>query len=204
VRARLEEDRRSLLHRIEQFNARVSATSEAGLTSLLIGNAGQGSAVASQDGSSFQHPIATMQAQHSTDSAAKSASPTTKAPPYAAFVTADGATCDPPDPEEKYRMRPREEVEKENPELAALLKKHANENREIMLTLANGIMICKNATICWWNGGCSAEWQQCKHRLASTSSNPTAAVQPGNIMQANSVMQLLLDPAQEGTSLSHF
>ncbi|GFH33494.1 uncharacterized protein HaLaN_32875, partial [Haematococcus lacustris] len=22
-----------------------------------------------------------------------------------------------------------------------------------MLTLANGIMICKNTTICWWNGG---------------------------------------------------
>jgi hypothetical protein len=69
-------------------------------------------------------------------------------------MTADGATCDPPDPEDKYRMRPREEVEKENPELAALLKKHANENNEIMLTLANGIMICKNATICWWNGRC--------------------------------------------------
>lgn len=27
------------------------------------------------------------------------------------------------------------------------------QNNEIMLTLANGIMICQNKTICWWDGG---------------------------------------------------
>lgn len=41
------------------------------------------------------------------------------------------------------------QVEKENPDLVAALKEHAK-NNEIMLALANGIMICKNTTICWW------------------------------------------------------
>ncbi|KAJ9529018.1 hypothetical protein QJQ45_007084 [Haematococcus lacustris] len=62
------------------------------------------------------------------------------------------AVCDPEDSEAKFRMRPKAEVARENPELVSLLAKHAI-NNEIMLTLANGIMICKNTTICWWNGG---------------------------------------------------
>eukprot|EP00959_Pyramimonas_sp_CCMP1952_P206825 4326056-Pyramimonas_sp.AAC.1 len=39
------------------------------------------------------------------------------------------------------------------PELRSLLQKVANDKREVMLALANGVMICKNTTICWWNGG---------------------------------------------------
>ncbi|KAG2427113.1 hypothetical protein HXX76_012624 [Chlamydomonas incerta] len=53
----------------------------------------------------------------------------------------------------RYLMRPAAEVEKENPEFAALLKKHSNDKQEIMLGLANAVMICQNATVCWWNGG---------------------------------------------------
>ncbi|KXZ46564.1 hypothetical protein GPECTOR_42g773 [Gonium pectorale] len=53
----------------------------------------------------------------------------------------------------KYLMRPAAEVEKENPEFASQLAAHSNDKREIMLALANAVMICKNTTICWWNGG---------------------------------------------------
>ncbi|KAG2433608.1 hypothetical protein HYH02_012537 [Chlamydomonas schloesseri] len=60
-------------------------------------------------------------------------------------------TVAPIDP--RYLMRPAAEVEKENPEFAALLKKHSNDKQEIMLGLANAVMICQNATVCWWNGG---------------------------------------------------
>lgn len=33
------------------------------------------------------------------------------------------------------------------------LKAAADGRREVMLGLANGVMICQNTTICWWNGG---------------------------------------------------
>ncbi|PNH02384.1 hypothetical protein TSOC_011648 [Tetrabaena socialis] len=52
-----------------------------------------------------------------------------------------------------YLMRPAAEVEAENAEFAGLLGRHSNERREVMLGLANAVMICKNATLCWWNGG---------------------------------------------------
>mmetsp|Transcript_18645 Transcript_18645/g.40053 ORF Transcript_18645/g.40053 Transcript_18645/m.40053 type:complete len:447 (+) Transcript_18645:53-1393(+) len=52
----------------------------------------------------------------------------------------------------KYPMKTPAQVEQDNPELAAAVKKYAK-NDEIMLTLANGVMICQNTTICWWNGG---------------------------------------------------
>ncbi|GAX75229.1 hypothetical protein CEUSTIGMA_g2674.t1 [Chlamydomonas eustigma] len=51
-----------------------------------------------------------------------------------------------------WPMKPAAEVAKENPELAEALRKSAK-NNEIMLALANGIMMCKNSSICWWNGG---------------------------------------------------
>jgi len=60
--------------------------------------------------------------------------------------------CDPPDPNPIYRMRPKEEVAKEFPELAEKLRQHSK-NNEIMLALANGVMICQNKTTCWWGGG---------------------------------------------------
>ena len=40
----------------------------------------------------------------------------------------------------------------EYPEILDKLEK-LSINNEIMLALANGVMICKNTTICWWNGG---------------------------------------------------
>lgn len=49
------------------------------------------------------------------------------------------------------------QVEKENPDLVTALKKHAK-NNEIMLALANGIMICKNTTICWWVRASFGHW----------------------------------------------
>ncbi|KAF5830027.1 nucleotide-diphospho-sugar transferase-domain-containing protein [Dunaliella salina] len=60
--------------------------------------------------------------------------------------------CDPPDPNPAYRMRPKEQLEAEYPEVADKLAK-LSANNEIMLALANGVMICQNTTICWWNGG---------------------------------------------------
>mmetsp|Transcript_41612 Transcript_41612/g.69529 ORF Transcript_41612/g.69529 Transcript_41612/m.69529 type:complete len:430 (+) Transcript_41612:191-1480(+) len=39
------------------------------------------------------------------------------------------------------------------PALRTLLAEVANDKSEVMLALANGVMICKNTTICWWNGG---------------------------------------------------
>ncbi|GFR45714.1 hypothetical protein Agub_g7126, partial [Astrephomene gubernaculifera] len=55
--------------------------------------------------------------------------------------------------EMKYMMRSADVVEAEQPEFAKLLAAHSNEHREIMLALANAVMICQNTTICWWNGG---------------------------------------------------
>eukprot|EP00241_Pyramimonas_parkeae_P005825 CAMPEP_0114251440 /NCGR_PEP_ID=MMETSP0058-20121206/15273_1 /TAXON_ID=36894 /ORGANISM="Pyramimonas parkeae, CCMP726" /LENGTH=401 /DNA_ID=CAMNT_0001365245 /DNA_START=31 /DNA_END=1236 /DNA_ORIENTATION=+ len=40
-----------------------------------------------------------------------------------------------------------------DPELNGVLLQTADEKREVMIALANGVMICKNTTICWWNGG---------------------------------------------------
>ncbi|KAK3261250.1 hypothetical protein CYMTET_29832 [Cymbomonas tetramitiformis] len=39
-----------------------------------------------------------------------------------------------------------------NEELRSHLSKVASDN-EFMFVLANGVMICQNTTICWWNGG---------------------------------------------------
>ncbi|GIL65243.1 hypothetical protein Vafri_19054 [Volvox africanus] len=72
-----------------------------------------------------------------------------------------GGTCDPNGHpvtaiaplNPKYLMRPAAEVEAENPDFAQLLAAHANDKREIMLGLTNAVMICKNTTLCWWNGG---------------------------------------------------
>lgn len=79
----------------------------------------------------------------------------------ASSATADAASCDPNghpvstvskvDP--KYLMRPAAEVAAENPEFTRLLAAYANDKREIMLGLTNAVMICKNTTLCWWNGG---------------------------------------------------
>lgn len=52
----------------------------------------------------------------------------------------------------RYPMQAAADVERDNPEFAAALKKYSKDG-EIMLALANGIMICKNTSICWWNGG---------------------------------------------------
>lgn len=46
----------------------------------------------------------------------------------------------------------RVQVEAENPVLAAKLQQYAL-GGEIMLALANGVMICQNTTICWCAGG---------------------------------------------------
>ncbi len=54
--------------------------------------------------------------------------------------------------DKRYQMRPAAEIAAENPVLAAKLKEHSK-NNEIMLALANSIMICKNTTQCWWKGG---------------------------------------------------
>eukprot|EP00798_Chlamydomonas_sp_ICE-L_P004613 gene4613-14807_t len=54
--------------------------------------------------------------------------------------------------DKRFKMRTKLEVEAENPELAAALKAHHIDN-EIMLALANGIMICQNTSNCWWKGG---------------------------------------------------
>mmetsp|Transcript_8153 Transcript_8153/g.21733 ORF Transcript_8153/g.21733 Transcript_8153/m.21733 type:complete len:470 (+) Transcript_8153:193-1602(+) len=59
---------------------------------------------------------------------------------------------DPPDPNPAYRMRPKAQLEAEYPEIAEKLAKFSA-NNEIMLALANGVMICQNTTICWWGGG---------------------------------------------------
>eukprot|EP00898_Chlorokybus_atmophyticus_P007227 jgi/Chlat1/7505/Chrsp61S07005 len=40
-----------------------------------------------------------------------------------------------------------------DPALAHALEKYASDGREIMLALADGVMLCRNATLCWWNGG---------------------------------------------------
>jgi len=41
-----------------------------------------------------------------------------------------------------------------DPELRALILKTRSADRgEVMLGLANGVMMCKNSKICWWNGG---------------------------------------------------
>ncbi|GLC37586.1 hypothetical protein PLESTB_001670700 [Pleodorina starrii] len=78
-----------------------------------------------------------------------------------AGASASSPTCDPNGHpvtavapiEPKYLMRPASEVASENPEFARLLAAHSNEQREIMLALTNAVMICKNTTLCWWNGG---------------------------------------------------
>jgi hypothetical protein len=36
---------------------------------------------------------------------------------------------------------------------AMILKTRSKDKGEVMLGLANGVMICKNPKICWWNGG---------------------------------------------------
>lgn len=54
-------------------------------------------------------------------------------------------------------MRPAAEVAKENPDLAELLPRHANEQREIMLTFTNAVMICKVGRTT--GGGCWGGWR---------------------------------------------
>ena len=44
------------------------------------------------------------------------------------------------------------QVAAEYPDIAAKLAQ-LSINNEVMLALANGVMICQNTTICWWNGG---------------------------------------------------
>ena len=61
-------------------------------------------------------------------------------------------TCDKAPADKSWPMMPPSQVQKDNPDLVAALKKAAK-NNEVMLSLANGIMICKNTTICWWQGG---------------------------------------------------
>ena len=34
-----------------------------------------------------------------------------------------------------------------------IVKTRSKDKGEVMLGLANGVMICKNTKICWWNGG---------------------------------------------------
>lgn len=50
------------------------------------------------------------------------------------------------------KMKTKEEVTLEDPVLADLVAKHAK-NNEILLALANAVMICQNKTVCWWEGG---------------------------------------------------
>lgn len=125
---RLLAERTALLHKIDSWNARARSSAAAlGLPAIMVNQPGSG-------GSGI--------AGSATAAVAASSSGSSQ----------EGGVCDPPDPEPKFRPRPRSVVEAENPELVSLLRKHAK-NNEIMLTLANGIMICKNSTICWWNGG---------------------------------------------------
>jgi len=40
-----------------------------------------------------------------------------------------------------------------NRKLEAALQRVANERKEVMLSLANDVMMCTNRKTCWWNGG---------------------------------------------------
>lgn len=124
--ASLEAERDSLLKRVEAWNVKARGLSAANLPALTVSSQAAGGL-----------PVSISQPGGSN----------------AVTGTAlNSDYCDPEDPHPEFHMRPAEDVAKENPELAQLLKQHAK-NNEIMLTLANGIMICKNTTICWWGGG---------------------------------------------------
>jgi hypothetical protein len=70
-------------------------------------------------------------------------------PPSTAASRQDSnCACEKSPADSAWPMRPAAEVAKENPELAAALKRSAK-NNEVMLALANGIMMCKNSSICW-------------------------------------------------------
>jgi hypothetical protein len=69
-----------------------------------------------------------------------------------AALSSSGSTCDGEPADKSWPIMAPSQVEKDNPALVAALKKAAK-NQEVMLSLANGIMICKNTTICWWQGG---------------------------------------------------
>lgn len=69
--------------------------------------------------------------------------------PCTAAATASTSAADDKKPADtRYKMQSAAEVAKEAPALAKALAEHSK-NREIMLTLANGVMICKNTTLCW-------------------------------------------------------
>ena len=55
----------------------------------------------------------------------------------------------------------------DNRRIQELLRKVANAKREVMLTLANDVMMCTNRKTCWWNGGNVLEtFLQASKRLA--------------------------------------
>lgn len=74
---------------------------------------------------------------------------------------ASGSDCDPHDPllpeGGALRLHPEPSMPadvKVDDALRALIVKTRSEDKcEVMLGLANGVMICKNPKICWWNGG---------------------------------------------------
>ncbi len=63
-------------------------------------------------------------------------------------ASASAADDDKKPADTRYMMQPASEVAKEAPALAKALAEHSKD-REIMLTLANGVMICKNTSLCW-------------------------------------------------------
>lgn len=156
AKQRLLAERAALVRKMDKWNAKArDSTAAMGLPQLVLAGDGEGvdSAVASGAGSVR---LATRDSLRGRSAAAATAAAKlvggSSATGAAGAAARNGGVCDAPDPDPKFRMRPAHEVESENPELAAKLRQHAK-NGEIMLALANAVMICKNSTICWWNGG---------------------------------------------------
>lgn len=142
------EDRRSLIAQIEAWNLRAKT---AGLAPSHLISLGSSSPSFSSIGRSVSPSPAhalKLEALHGQlpgGAAAKSSA-------IAAAEASGEGGCDKEPADKSWPMMTAAQVEKDNPELVKGLKKSAK-NNEIMLALANGIMICKNKTICWWEGG---------------------------------------------------
>lgn len=144
ISARLLAEREALVSKIEAWNAKARASpASMGLPALALLAPGAQKNINNVQAASMQGSAMTATA--------------TAVQQRVAMETGDGqslssSSCEDPVTEERFRMKSAAEVAANNPELAALVKKHAV-NNEIMLTLANTIMICKNTTVCWWGGG---------------------------------------------------
>lgn len=137
--ADLMQKRARLLSELESWNAEARAQ---GMHDSVIHTAGGITSMAASMLHGFHR-------HRGSDSLAMPGEGVSQEPTHASVAcTSD----DPGPPDERYVMESPEEVAKGNPALAQALQKAAK-NNEVMLALANGIMICRNTTICWWNGG---------------------------------------------------